>query len=229
MHERFTDVEKLNSELNDPLVLAAYKAKSDDYIPGILARILGGILVSSGNIVYGIRPSYLKFRAVEVIARVPYHSWASGAYTLLTLVYTNERRAMKLSKFSWFSEYSQDNETMHVVVISKLAKAEGVHSFVRGSLVPVLFAFIYFWVAYLLYLVHHKTALELNYVFESHAFQQYDEFLKAHEQELREKHMESEYLRWYGRHPKNQYEFFQSVRNDELIHRNNSLEEISAS
>ena len=92
----------------------------------------------------------------------------------------------------------------------------------------MVFAFFYFWAAYWLYLLNRKYALELNYCFEQHAFEQYDEFLRIYEQELRAKPVESEFLAWYGRHPISQYEFFQSVRNDELIHRNASIHEIDA-
>jgi hypothetical protein len=38
--------------------------------------------------------------------------------------------------------------------------------------------------------------------------------------------IESEFLSWYGRHPRSEYEFFRSVRNDELVHRNRSIHEI---
>ena len=64
-------------------------------------------------------------------------------------------------------------------------------------------------------------------MFEQHAFEQYDLFLKQNEQELKNKKVESKFLEWYGRFPENQYEFFMSVRNDEIIHRNTSIQEIS--
>jgi len=44
---------------------------------------------------------------------------------------------------------------------------------------------------------------------------------------LKSKSIESEFLTWYGRHPRSQYEFFRSVRNDEIVHRNKSIHEIS--
>ena len=45
-------------------------------------------------------------------------------------------------------------------------------------------------------------------------------------EELKKKPVECEFLEWYGRNPRNQFEFFQSIRNDEIIHRNTSLKEI---
>lgn len=224
-----TDLEALNQALNDPQALADYKRPYDDYKPAALPKFLGTWLVVLGNTFYGHEPSYLKFRAVEVIARVPYHSWASAAYTMLTATYTDEKKAMRLSNVAKYSRVAQDNETMHVVVVSQLAKKEGLHAgYFLHTLMPMLFAFFYFWWSYALYLVNPKWSYELNYLFENHAFEQYSRFLETHGEALRGKTVESEFLTWYGRNPRNQYEFFQSIRNDEIIHRNTSLKEINA-
>lgn len=228
MDTRQSEHEALIASLNDEAALAAYKAPLDGYRPGVLPRVLGGLLVWCGNIVYGERPSYLKFRAVEVIARVPYHSWTSALFTLMTLCYAREDTALRLSRKARFSEFSAQNETMHVVVISALAKEEGPAGFVRFTLIPMLFAFFYFWLSYLLYLIHPRSSLETNYLFEQHAFDQYDLFLKQNEAALRSKPISNEFLTWYGRSPRSQYEFFESVRNDEIAHRNESVREIGS-
>ena len=220
------ELEKLNKELNDPARLRAYEAVYDGYRPALVPRILGGFLVGCGNLFYGREPSYLKFRAVEVIARVPYHSWSSAAYTLLTVFYKNEARALKLAGITKFARLSQDNETMHVVVISHLAAAEERPRFLLHTAVPMCFAFFYFWLSYALYLLNPRYSYELNFLFEKHAFEQYSRFLEVSGEKLKHKKIESGFLRWYGRHPANQYEFFRSVRNDELIHRNSSISAI---
>jgi hypothetical protein len=86
------ELEHLNQKLNDDAFLQEYKAKYDNYQPGFLPRVLGNLLVWAGNLVYGREPSYLKFRAVEIIARVPYQSWSSAAYTMLTLFLPTKKR-----------------------------------------------------------------------------------------------------------------------------------------
>ena len=226
MDDEYAGSERLVESLNDAAVREAYKTPLDGYRTGILPRFLGEILIWCGNTVYGRSPSYLKFRAVEVIARVPYHSWASAAFTLLTLFYTDEARALKLSTVSRFSRFASDNETMHVVVISALARKERPAGIVRYTLIPMFFAFFYFWVSYFLYLLNPRWSLETNYLFEQHAFDQYSLFLKENEEALKTKVIVSDFLAWYGRHPRSQYEFFESVRNDELVHRNRSIREI---
>jgi hypothetical protein len=220
------ELESLNTQLNDPEQMAAYKIPLDNYHTGLLPRLLGGFLVWCGNVVYG-EPSYLKFRSVEVIARVPYYSWTSAAYTLMTLFYSNEHKAVHLSHIAKYSRLAQDNETMHVVVISHLAQTEEKAGFIRHTFVPMAFALFYFWASYTLYLIRPRWSLELNYLFENHAYEQYSKFITKHEQELRLKPIESEFLTWYGRNPRTQYEFFCSVRNDEIVHRNQSIHEIN--
>lgn len=223
-----TDLEQLNETLNDPQALADYKRPYDGYQPSALPRALGHFLVFCGNLVYGREPSYLKFRSVEVIARVPYQSWSSAAYTLLTMFYRDEKKAIALSNATKYARVAQDNETMHVVVISQLAKSEEKAGFIRHTLIPMFFAFFYFWMSYVLYLIKPRYSYELNYMFENHAFEQYDRFLEKRGEELKQKKIESDFLVWYGRNPRSQYEFFRSIRNDEIIHRNTSLKEIDA-
>lgn len=220
------ELETLNMSLNDPHTLEAYKSVHDNYVVSFLPHILGKLLMFCGDIVYGKEPSYLKLRSVEVIARVPYHSWSSSAYTLLTLAYTDEKKAMQLSNVVKFARLAQDNETMHVVVISQLAKGEGNAGFIRHTLIPMFFAFFYFWWSYVLYLLNPRYSYELNFMFENHAFEQYSRFLDLRGEELKIKPVQSAFLDWYGRNPQNQYEFFRSIRNDEIIHRNTSIEAI---
>lgn len=200
----------------------------DNYPVALVPRILGGLLVWAGNLVYGHTPSYLKFRAVEVIARVPYHSWDSAAFTLLTMFYMNEARALKYAHLSSFARHAQDNETMHVVVISQLAKRCERAGFIRHTLIPMLFAFLYFWASYWLYILNPRWSFELNYLFEQHAYDQYSEFLSLREADLKAQPIVSDYLAFYGRQCATEYDFFKSVRDDELMHRNASLDAISA-
>ena len=220
------EMEALNVVLCDPERRRAYQEPYDSYSVSFLPNVLGFCLVWCGNLVYGRKPSYLKFRAVEVIARVPYQSWVSAAYTLLTLFYSSEERALRYSHLSEFARLAQDNETMHVIVISKLAREESRAGVIRYTLIPMLFAFVYFWISYVLYFINKRYSMELNYCFENHAYEQYIAFLALNESDLKAKPIVSDFLSWYGRSPISQYEFFESVRNDELIHRNVSIHKI---
>lgn len=226
--EQFRAHEALVKELNDPVLRAEYARAYDDYRPGLIARILGYLLVGSGNLIYGKKPGYAKFKAIEVIARMPYQSWEVATYTLLTGFYANEERAIELTKTSAFSREAQDNETMHVVVLAQICKRLKCDGFFRHVLVPLFFSFFYFWTLYILYMLSRRSALELNYLFENHAYHQYQEFLMTHGERLRDTGVRSDFVIFYGRHPRNEYELFESIRNDELIHRNRSIRELQA-
>jgi hypothetical protein len=226
MSDERAEYELLIESLDDDETRRSYGAPFDYYRVTLLPRILGAFLIGVGNLFYGRAPSYQKFRAIEVIARVPYHSWGSAAFTLLTLFYANEKRALRLSRMARYATFAADNETMHVVVISNLAHAHQHVGTIRHTLIPVIFGFFYFWATYLIYLICPRWSLELNYLFEDHAFRQYSLFLSHEGEALKLRPIESEYLAAYGRHPRSQYEFFSSVRNDELVHRNRSIREI---
>ncbi len=212
--------EALLKTLEDPKILEEYKQSYDDYKVGVIPKILGMILVTCGNLVYGREPSYGKFKAVEVIARIPYQSWEVASYTLLTMFYSNEKKALALSRLSTFSRVSQDNETMHVVVLSQLAKKYGEDGLIRHTLVPLLFSFFYAAASYILYLFSAKSALQLNYLFEDHAYAQYSRFVEHNAEILKDRHVCIDFLDFYGRNPQSEYDLFVSIRNDEIIHRN---------
>ena len=131
--------EELVATLEDRETLAAFVSAYEHFSVGRVPKILGGILVHCGNLVYGKNPSYGKFKAIEVIARIPYQSWEVMSYMLLTLFYANEKRALELSKTSRFSRMAQDNETMHVVLLSQLARKNSQDSLLGHTLIPLIF------------------------------------------------------------------------------------------
>lgn len=222
------DHEALVERLKDPEALSAYEDACAQYKVGWVAWILGSFLVGAGNLVYGKKPSYEKFKAVEVIARIPYQSWEAVAYTYLTACYSDEVRAIKLSQVLPFARHAQDNETMHVVVISQLVKKYHKNKFIRHTLIPLVFSFFYYWAVWLLSLFDRRIAFELNYLFESHAYEQYTAFVEAEGERMKTASLESPFLKFYGRDATNEFEFFSTVRLDEIIHRNASIEMVRA-
>ena len=212
--------EALVTSLANPETLLEYERACEGFRVGWIPRLLGSLLVNMGNLVYGREPSYGKFKAVEVIARIPYQSWEVASYMLLTMFYSNEKRAIELSQTSRFGRSAQDNETMHVVVLSQLARKYGQDSLIRHTFIPLAFSFFYFAASFVLYLFSPRAALELNYLFESHAFEQYSRFLELYGEDLKRKPVMFDYLEFYGRHVKSEYELFQSICSDEIVHRN---------
>ncbi len=191
----------------------------------IVPRFLAWMLFFIGDLCYGSAPSYKKFRAIEMIARIPYQTWEMYAYMVQTAYFSNETRAIALAEHSAFSRLAQDNETMHVVVISQLFQEAGER---KGKLhtvwIPLFLSVSYFFACSVLHILNKRWTYELNFLFETHAFLHYGEFLVQNEGALKSKSVHSNFLSFYGRHVENQYEFFSLVRNDELLHRNHSIE-----
>lgn len=217
--------EDLVKTLLDPQSLRDYGEASEHYQVHWLPKIMGLSMVMLGNLIYGSAPSYGKFKAIEVVARIPYQSWEVASYMLLTFFYANEQKALALSRTSRFSRSAQDNETMHVIVISTLAKKHKQDSLFLHTLLPLIFSFFYFIASFILYVIHPRYSFQLNYVFECHACEQYQRFVKENEEMLRKETIISDFLAQYGRFPRSEYEFFTSLIADEMIHRNESYKE----
>lgn len=217
-HERFV------KSLEDTKEHEKHKKQYDNYPVSGLSKFFGNILINTLNLIYGARPSYQKFKAIELVARIPYQSWEMVSYWLMTFFFTSEEKSIKYSKASDFGKIGQDNETMHVVVASQICKQEGKGNIFWHTFIPVIMSHVYFVFSYVLFVVNPRFSYELNYLFEQHAYEQYDEFIQN--PELKKKKLKSQYLEYYGRKCKTQYDFFLSVRNDELAHRNNSIIEI---
>ncbi len=69
---------------------------------------------------------------------------------------------------------------------------------------------------------------EIEKLWEKKIHQIFDEFIKANETSLKAKKVESEFLKFYGRTVENEYELFRLIRNDEIVHRNESIEKIKS-
>ena len=185
---------------------------------------IGKALFVFMDIMYGKKPSLGKFRVLEVVARIPYQSWEVTHYFLTTHLYMNERRVIDLFRDSEFARSAQDNETMHVVVITQMCKSEKTGTgILRFYITPLLIAYLYAIFCLLFYFFTPRKAYELNYIFEDHAREQYTIFLANNEQ-FKEKPLRSKFLEVYSRANANYHDFFAGVRDDEINHRDRSLE-----
>ena len=218
--------EALLEQFKDKEKLQTYKERYDNLPTSFFPRFLAKILFGTVDVIYGKKPTIKKFKVLEVVARVPYQTWEFANYLLTTNFYTNEEKVLKYAMRSDFGKFAQDNETMHVVVISQIAKEHCKQIWLIHTFLPIVLAYIYFGISTILYLVSSRYSYELNYLFENHAYNQYEWLIKDHADELAEKPLKSKFLDFYGRPAKNQLEFFEAVKNDEIIHRNQSAIEM---
>ena len=193
-----------------------------------LPRLVAKLLISGTSLLYGHEPSYRKFRALEVIARAPYHSWEAAAFFLLTFFYADERRALALAATTRFARTAQDNETLHVVVVSGLARQAGQCGFWRDTAVPLALTLAASTASFLLFLANPPWSFEVNAVLEAHAYEQYGRFLAKHGEALKKTPISGPFLAWHGRATSTEYAFFRSVQRDERAHWHASLQQARA-
>lgn len=216
--------EELLKKLLKKEELKKYKEKYDNYKTGIFPKILSKILFGTVDILYGNKPTIQKFKVIEVVARVPYETWEFVNYFLTTNRYYNEEKAIEYMKNADFGKFAQDNETMHVVLISQICRKEKLGNWFGHTLVPIILAYTYFFISTFLYIISKKSSYQLNYLFENHAYNQYSIFIEENHKKLEKKQIRSKFLNFYGRKVENQLELFESIKNDEIIHRNTSVE-----
>lgn len=218
--------EALLAQLRDADTLKTYKETYDNLPTSWLPRLFANILFGSLNLVYGKNINIQRFRVIEVIARVPYQTWEFVNYLITTHFYMNEHKAIECALRADSGKFAQDNETMHVVVISQICKQERRGNWFMHTFLPIIVSYIYFIISTILYLIDRKHSYQLNYLFEDHAYHAYQTFIDKNRERLEKKPVYSDFLNYYGRSCENQLELFESIKNDEIIHRNESAIEM---
>lgn len=220
------DHEELLKEFSDHTKLQAYKEKYDNLPVSFFPNLLAQTLFISMDVFYGKKNTIQKFKVLEVIARVPYQTWEFVNYLITTNFYMNEKKAVECALRADEGKFSQDNETMHVVVISQICKQEKKGYWLMHTFAPIIVAYIYFAISTVLYMINRRYSYELNYLFENHAYNAYELFIKENRDMLAQKKVYSRFLNYYKRYPENQLVLFESIKNDEIIHRNESALEM---
>ena len=188
---------------------------------GLLARVLFVTL----DLLYGRRWTLSKFKVLEVIARVPYQAWEHVAYIAITHVHPRPdfaRRIFERVRESWVQ---QDNEQWHLLLLEELTDRAGVREgFVRYRVVPQMMAFVYYHIAWLLYVIRPRWSYLLNAWFEDHAEHEYMRYV-AENPALEAEPSESIFADDYGRFA-SVADLFRQIGYDERVHKLESLERV---
>ncbi|AKF11061.1 alternative oxidase [Sandaracinus amylolyticus] len=161
---------------------------------GIAARALFAVM----DLVYGRAASLVKFRVLEVIARVPYQAWENVAYVAITHTHRDPDAPSRI--FGAVSEHraQQDNEQWHLLILEELCARLGAReSWLLHRAIPQVLAMVYYHLSWLLYVLHPAWSYALNRDFEDHAEREYMAFVAAHP-ELEREPFASRYEAEYG-------------------------------
>ena len=189
---------------------------------GLLARAL----FLSMDLFYGRTRSVSKFKVLEIIARVPYQAWEHVAYIAITHTHAYPDFARRVFERVKESRIQQDNEQWHLLILEELTDRKGVReSFVWYRLLPQVIAFVYYHIAWSLYVFHPRWSYLLNAHFEDHAEHEYMGYV-AENPALESEPFESAFADDYGRFA-SLADLFRQIGYDERWHKLESLERVA--
>lgn len=185
---------------------------------GALAKILFGVM----DVLYGRRRSWVKFKVLEIIARVPYQAWEHVAYIAITHTYEQPDFARRVFDRVKESRHQQDNEQWHLLILEEWVHRKRIRqSFLLHRLMPQVIAFVYYHISWLLYVIKPEWSYRLNYEFETHAEHEYMAFAREHP-ELESEPFESAFKKDYGDLP-TMADVIRQIGCDERTHKEESM------
>jgi hypothetical protein len=177
--------------------------------------------------VYGRPRTLSKFKVLELVARVPYQAWENVAYVAITHTSGTPDRARRIFEWVSASRRQQDNEQWHLLILEELIdRLDLTEDFLRYTVVTQVLAFAYYYLSWLLYVVRPASSHLLNADFEDHAQHEYALFVREHP-EWETTPFVSEFADDYG-HYSSLADAFRQVSYDEKVHKQESLDRISA-
>lgn len=189
---------------------------------GILARIL----FITMDLVYGRKKTFSKFKALELLARVPYQSRENVAYIAITHMYADREFARRVFNRVKETREAQDNEMWHLLILEELIHASGIkENVLLYRILPQVIAFTYYHICWFLYAVKPSRGYLLNAQFEDHAEHEYMEFVAENpqfESEPFKSLFEEDYASF-----ESVADAFRQIAHDERMHKEESLEWIA--
>ncbi len=139
-----------------------------------VSRLLFGVI----DLVYGRAGNLRKFRALELLARVPYHAWERAAYRAAGRLSHRTKLASTVHRRILQSRAQLDNEQWHLFALEEVIQVRGqrLRRF-RDRVLPRLLAGIYHPFTWLVLLVSPAYSYRLNAAFEDHAEHEYMAFV----------------------------------------------------
>ncbi|MCK5073743.1 MAG: hypothetical protein KAQ98_09985 [Bacteriovoracaceae bacterium] len=186
---------------------------------GLFARLLFFMM----DVFYGKKRTLVKFRILELLARIPYQAWEQGAYCDITRKYENTGRAYKIHQFLKKTREQQDNELWHLLILEELIQNMNIkENYIYHGIFPQLAAFMYYIASWLIYKINPRISFTFNAWFEDHAEHEYMLFTKENPQ-FDQMEFDSTFKSVYGDY-KTYGDVFRRIGVDERKHKKESLE-----
>jgi len=183
--------------------------------------LLARMLFVSLDLFYGRRRTLLKFKVLEVIARVPYQAWEHVAYIAMTHTYRRPGFARRIFEFVKEARDQQDNEQWHLLILEEMTEKKNLKEyFLLHRVLPQLMAFFYYHISWLLYVMKPAWSYTLNADFEDHAEHEYMAFVQENPA-LEQAAFESDFKDDYGDFQSHS-DLFRQIALDERLHKEES-------
>ncbi|MBV8246734.1 MAG: hypothetical protein JOZ38_12480 [Candidatus Eremiobacteraeota bacterium] len=183
------------------------------------------LLFRGMDLLYGSRPSFQKFKVLEIVARVPYQAWEVIGYVAITHTSADQYFARRIFDRVRESRVQQDNEQWHLLILEELIERKKLRvNFFLHIVVPQALAFAYYYLSWLLYAVRPDLSYLLNAELEDHAEHEYAQFVLDHP-ELESEPFHSAFEADYGSFG-SLADLFRQIGYDERTHKLESLAHI---
>jgi ubiquinol oxidase len=142
---------------------------------GLLAQALFYVF----DLIYGKGRNLSKFKALEILARMPYQAWERAAYGALTVGFREPDPAHIVFDYVAESRAQQDNEQWHMLILEEMIRQKGIQeNYWLYCFAPPVISFIHYHISLFLYLMNPKWGYGVNADFEDHAEHEYMQFVK---------------------------------------------------
>jgi hypothetical protein len=184
---------------------------------GLLALALFRVM----DLVYGRARRWSKFKVLEIIARVPYQAWEHVAYIAITHTHDRQQYARRIFDRVRESREQQDNEQWHLLILEEWVNRHDIREgTLRYRVLPLVLAFIYYHVTWILYVIRPGWSYRLNADLEDHAEREYMKFAQEHPELEREPFL-SLFAKDFGNFP-TMADVVRQIAIDERAHREDS-------
>ncbi|MBL6989753.1 MAG: hypothetical protein ISR65_08240 [Bacteriovoracaceae bacterium] len=174
------------------------------------------------DIIYKKDRTLLKFRVLELLARVPYQVWESGSYRKISFGFKDPDKMSDAIDSMYESRTQQDNEQWHLLILEELiAKKNLKQNFIMYTVFPQLSLIGYRITTIIIYMLFPRFSYRLNAYFEDHAEHEYMHFVQENPQ-FEDEPFVSDYSQYYGSFD-NVADFLRQVGLDERHHKEQCL------
>ena len=220
---RPTPPERFESDFATPLSPAELRDHQQRYLdmPEYRYWLPARLLFRTVDRVFPQGRSFEFFAFVELVARVPYMAWEHVGHIAQTQNHRNHRFGRKIQQRVLVARDEQDNELWHLLIMEEFLERAGYRRrWFLDRMLPQLLSFVYYHLAWLLYVIRPEWSYRLNADLEDHAMRQYARFVEEHP-EFDETPWESKYRDDYGHHA-TVGDLLRQIARDEEQHKDHS-------